>query len=393
MNNTLNATACSEDLRLSFASTRLEFILMGWIFPAQFCIGVLGSIINLSVLLSKNMRNRANDLLSGIAFADIGYLLCSLPQSLAIHEFFATSVFFRTVYFASKMHLNGLINWFLAMAMWLIFAVTIERLHGIRSPLRSRMYWNRQTMVMLFLVVITATGLLTAYHHFAFDCSTFVRMACDRAKQILIHVCVDVTKAWPHNSSNLTNPHSVFFKNLIRFSSVFSAFIVGVIPITAVACLNIVLLYQLHKRKAQPLIRGESKWRRDVTLLLRQERRITVIVVTIVTSYTLTQGLPAIVYLWQLFNQDTRIETIFFLNNITCLCNSLMITGKASNFFLYCMCSKNFRNEILLMLQKLLPRNIVRKLPRRYLPVVTIESDAEDIRLTSVRRQTASDYR
>jgi hypothetical protein len=118
MNYSDNTSICSEDLRLSFASTRLEFILTGYIFPAQFVVGVLGNIINLCVLLSDNMRNRATDLLSGMAFADIGFFLCTLPQSLAIHEFFATSEFFRSVYFASKKHLNALINWFLAIVMW-----------------------------------------------------------------------------------------------------------------------------------------------------------------------------------------------------------------------------------------------------------------------------------
>lgn len=103
---------------MRLGGTPFESMLSRFIFPPVFLVGILGNAINLCVLLSPTMRNRANNLLSAMAFADITFLLFMLPHSLANYRFFALSYTFRWLYFHSKSEIVALANWSSAAAIW-----------------------------------------------------------------------------------------------------------------------------------------------------------------------------------------------------------------------------------------------------------------------------------
>ena len=64
--------------------------------------------------------------------------------------------------------------------------------------------------------------------------------------------------------------------------------------------------------------------------------------------FTITNGPSAIVHLLQTV-YGSQHENWY---NITLFCSALVIFGKASNFILFCLCSKHFRSRLFSLAQK-----------------------------------------
>jgi hypothetical protein len=98
--------------------SELDLFLLSYVFPVQFVLGVLGNGMNLLVLLSEGMRNRANDLLAAVALCDITVFSVLLPICLAAYDVFATNQLFRFVYLSTRIHLAAIANWWSAASTW-----------------------------------------------------------------------------------------------------------------------------------------------------------------------------------------------------------------------------------------------------------------------------------
>ena len=112
--------------------TTVDYIIQHYIFPVQFIFGVSGNCLNLLVLLSSSMKNQvkkfwetrmtldfqANTLLSAMAFADLAFLFCMLPYSLASFEPFYANSSFKEFFHLYKTHGVGIANFFSIAATW-----------------------------------------------------------------------------------------------------------------------------------------------------------------------------------------------------------------------------------------------------------------------------------
>ncbi|TMS39733.1 hypothetical protein L596_006214 [Steinernema carpocapsae] len=299
------------------------------------------------------MRNRANDLLAAVSLADLAFLCLMLPHSFAVFDLFGKNFTFRYFYFMYKQHLAALANWASAVAIWLILAVSIERFEVIRSPLRSRSYWKKSQRSLLFIFIVSATGLLTMYHHFEYDCQ--LAFFCNNTQ--IYYYCYSAGKtshpvSWDLSSG--TVEPSTFRRYYIRIMTVFNAVLVVFVPILVVILLNALLIRQLQMTDRLIASTENSTCHGMLTNQHKQKRRVTITVVAIASCFALTQGPSAVMSLWELligYSTDDH-----FLFTIMSISNTLVITGKTINFFLFCLSSAHFRRKCLTIFFRKFPQ-------------------------------------
>uniref|UniRef100_A0A8R1ESI9 G_PROTEIN_RECEP_F1_2 domain-containing protein n=2 Tax=Caenorhabditis japonica TaxID=281687 RepID=A0A8R1ESI9_CAEJA len=96
---------CLTEEQQRMSGTTLEYNLQRYFYPALAIFGILGNVLNLTVLLNKSMRSRANSFLAVLAFADIIFLFLLFPNILANYSVFTFNWYFRWFYLHSKVSL------------------------------------------------------------------------------------------------------------------------------------------------------------------------------------------------------------------------------------------------------------------------------------------------
>ncbi|KAK5973779.1 7 transmembrane receptor [Trichostrongylus colubriformis] len=379
---------CLKPAELRFVHDPLTRWLWQYLFPIQFILGVLGNVLNLCVLVSDETSNVASDLLAAVSFCDLAFLLVMLPHALSSYDTLAFDDTFRFFYLKSKQHIAAVANWMSAAAIWLILAVSVERFLIIRSPLRSKLYWQRGKMVLVLSSIFFATGLLTLYHHFEYDCT--LMEFCNGSQ--LIDFCYYAGEKHPRTflKKELILPSEVK-KVYMRVMTIFNAVLVVFAPILLVILLNMLMMRELRFNDLSVLETFRGSVSRNQH---RQRRRVTVTVIAIGLCFSLTQGPSAVMVIWELFAGYAHLGATFYA--IFSITNSLVVTGKTINFILFCLSSEHFRRKCFILLFRKFPRLSQSSLGQR-LSVYT-KSNSADVRgslrtLNSYRRSSVPTLR
>uniref|UniRef100_A0A914WX32 G-protein coupled receptors family 1 profile domain-containing protein n=1 Tax=Plectus sambesii TaxID=2011161 RepID=A0A914WX32_9BILA len=305
---------CLSEEQMRLGGTSFESWLYRYLFPPVFAVGLIGNIANLCVLLSPKMRNRANNLLSALAFVDMAFLLAMLPHSLANYTDLATNYYFRLAYLWSKLNVNWVANWLSAAAVWIVLAVCVDRNMGVKSPLYSRKDWASGRMVVLLVLICAFTGLLTSYNFFGYHC--FRTYLCQNTQ--LYSVCYSIaSESW---RGNRTNPYSHGIREYVKVSIVANVLLVVAFPIFALIALNTALLRELRKQINHPLLQHKhsvsSRKRSSSTVSIdrSQELKVAITVCAIVGCFILTQGPSGVILVWHLASGSTPTTSPFFYN-------------------------------------------------------------------------------
>ena len=116
---------CLGDRQLGPYGSEFELFLYLFVYPPLIAFGLIGNCINLLVLLSPQMRSRANNLLSALAFNDIIFFLLNIPHSAINFPPLRHDHWSRSIYFQIQNISWGFICWASATATWLVLFTVI----------------------------------------------------------------------------------------------------------------------------------------------------------------------------------------------------------------------------------------------------------------------------
>ncbi|KAL3982944.1 7 transmembrane receptor (rhodopsin family) protein [Acanthocheilonema viteae] len=284
------------------------------------------------------MRNRANHLLAALAFADMAVFIFMLPTGLSALKGFYESTTFRIIFAHTKTHFAALANWFSCSAIWIVLAVSTERLLIIKFPFRSLKQYHALESIIIIAVVFSFTLILTGYHHFSYHCA--ILWVCNMT-QVYVK-CLPMTWNWTEFGLLPYYQPTSQFIFYINTSVIANAFIGVIIPVFIVAFLNVYLIRLLQIRTQQAK-NEEASLGPASGNFCEQERKMTVTIAAIVSCFTITQLPSAILFLYEKIISDAKTETFA---KISCITNSLVLTGKMMNVVLFCLTSASFRRKL-----------------------------------------------
>ncbi|KAI6176779.1 hypothetical protein M3Y97_00835700 [Aphelenchoides bicaudatus] len=327
----------------------LQSVLMVYVFPIQFTIGILGNVLNLIVLLNKRMRTKTNVLLSIMAFADIGFLAGMMPHSLAYHKKIMQINEVRVFLVYTSQHFAGICNTCSFISAWIICLLTVERMCAILFPLKSRLFWTYKTLRCFVILILLASLLVSLHLHISHKINVIVRN-----KTIFNATTKSFQKSErPIIKSMMREGWERYWRISTLLDTIFLVFI----PVIIVVISTSSIVYTLHKKQpASVFLEKEphepnnndgsiSPIKRSATNnSARNQRRATFIVVIIAASFTLFQIPSAITHILQIMWPEIVGNSEFI--SATTITNSLVITTKMMNLFLFCMWSANFRRNL-----------------------------------------------
>uniref|UniRef100_A0A0N5AV37 G_PROTEIN_RECEP_F1_2 domain-containing protein n=1 Tax=Syphacia muris TaxID=451379 RepID=A0A0N5AV37_9BILA len=316
----LESQKCYTDEERLLSGSKLEYYIFTIVFPPICLMGLAGNMLNLVVLLSKEMKSRANSLLACLAFCDIAFLLLMIPHSLANIPAIGLSYYFRIYYLPMKVNLITFANWSSAAAIWLVVAVCAERLIGIRYPFYSRGHWSRWCFLCTVISIVVLSFALTLYNHFWYDCT--VKFFCNDTQPL--GKCLDYFSALNAALIIIIKKRSLLIYQSLSVSECQSA-----------PKVNSKISITLFRRNADQLSQQ------------RTEHRIAITVCAIVTCFTITQAPSAVVQTLTLFLRGLDRKWAY-LHTLTAF---LVIVGKSLNFILFCLSSGTFRRKLITMLK------------------------------------------
>ena len=314
--------------------TNVSFALLRYVLPVIIAVGTFGNVLSIVVIVRKRMLGKSVYFyLLSLACADTAVLYVSALKTWVRAAF---GVEFLHVSPAACKTLMFLLVLALHMSAWLVVFVTSDRFVAVWFPLKAAIFCTTKraaivTVLCLVIMVIYNLQLFWTIHLQVFPEQNY-------------------TKCGPYATDHFHN----YTYNYLKFATY------SLIPFGIVLIFNVGIVMKL--KRDSPALRnaqsgGRHEWSRAAAQMETQ-RRLTYMLLTVSFSwlvltvpFTLFSLFPSTWFYHEEYKYapGQLIKVISFL---------LMYINHSTNFYLYCLTGRKFRQEAadILCLSKLIKR-------------------------------------
>lgn len=305
----------------------------GWLHrcvkPAVYSTGIVGIVLTVVVLSRKTMCTSTNCYLTALAIADLIILLV-LSVQISLELGYECQPLQESVMTALYHYVTIVINIVLFASVWLTVMLAVERYIAICHPLQAMTICTTTRARVLIASIFVVAFILRVPNFFEFTFHKSKIMTYD-------NVTVELTVLkWRRDTYNMS-----------VYSLIVPGVLGGIMPLLALAVLNIRLVVEIRKstRYLRYHLAADS---RIQSVISHEEKKITLMLIFIIFAFFVCQC-PFMVWV-----------TIMALNNFSFVVTSFVHTPayevfhdlamimlaikSACNFILYCWFSEKFWN-------------------------------------------------
>ncbi|GMT31910.1 hypothetical protein PFISCL1PPCAC_23207, partial [Pristionchus fissidentatus] len=343
------AAAAAAD-KSAASSFNVNVIAYAYVLPCICMFGIIGNITNLVVLASRRLRAVSYMYLRALAVADLLcmvfvliFVICDISEK-KFNAAMTGSPIFR-VY---RVHfMLTLINWALGTGTYIVVALSLERFVSIVFPMHFRQ-WNSPQRAAKAIVIayIVPAILYLPYGYTRYTGAEKVDPATNLTKWAAIDHDISRTAPW--------NLYKWIREVLLRFA-----------PILILSLLNIKIMLAFRKR--QNMFKKLTKKKEHTNT--KDDTLIYMLAGTSVMFFIC--NIPAALNL--LFIDEVR-KRAFDYQIFRAVANILEITNHASQFYVFCACSSDYRTTFLLKFpcfKKAYSRGTLRTIVKRTQSIIT----------------------
>lgn len=205
--------------------------------------------------------------------------------------------------------------------------------------------WNKRRTILLISIIYAFALSISLYH---FGWRRVIRSHKSKALAGNHTSNATIEYSWV-TVAEQTEPILYWY---VQSSHLLFGFLVVVGPLIFLFILNCVIVYRLraHNRSVSgSLFSGSDNAASVVERIRRRERRVTLTVVLLVSVF-IVFNLPSGMFSVIEFLGTKYVQVIFIKRwywDLGEVCNALVCTGKAVNFWLYCSASSDYRRELI----------------------------------------------
>ncbi|CAL8123658.1 unnamed protein product [Orchesella dallaii] len=292
--------------------------------PIVIIIGVLGNAVTIYILTRRPMRSSTNVYLTALAVSDLLFLLFSFSMSWR-HYPFINTIWFYWWYTPFGLWMTDASS---STSVWLIVSFTIERYIAVCHPMRGKVFCTEERAFRVAIAVYLICFAVTASTMFEWRAA----------------IAPNQTNAW--NETIYTLESTEFGDNTTYrlvyhwFTTVFFV----LLPVVILAIFNFFLIHAVRKsRNVRKVMTNQMSSVRQVQIM-RQENRITLILIVVVIVFLICQLPTALVLIYTSIHvvQVNSVEDNV-LRGLGNIFNLLVATNAACNFLLYTALSDKYR--------------------------------------------------
>lgn len=296
-----------------------------------FILGTLGNIVSLIVMLRPTMRTSSSAFyLSSLAVADTVVLLVGCLRRW-VFEVFGEDLLNESA--AACYSLNFLQYWSFDVAVWILVAMTIDRVIVVMAPLKSHLYATkkRASIALVSLMILCA---IINCHLFA---TTYLK------------------ESPGGNICTARAEYDDFFEHIWSW---LDASIYSFIPFTVLLILNIIIILSMSRadrRKRQMTNRLHTPRSKADRRGAINPRKMTVMLLSVTSVFILltapSMGLMIVRKRGELYFDFTNYRDVAKYTLIRQIARILLYLNHGINFFLYCITGTKFRRELASLLR------------------------------------------